>query len=88
MQHDQDRKDKCKQAGITLIEVPYWWNRVKTSLAATIAEVRPELISQADMLDPVTKRRVDPIPDEKPERSHPYHVSNPGKHIFSYSIRC
>ena len=29
--------------GITLIEVPYWWDRDITSLAATVYNSRPDL---------------------------------------------
>jgi hypothetical protein len=33
--------------GVTLIEVPYWWDRKKASLEATIHSHRPDLFSQS-----------------------------------------
>jgi hypothetical protein len=33
---DARKRGLCKEKGITLIEVPYWWDRGKESLAATI----------------------------------------------------
>ena len=32
-----------KNKGITLIEIPYWWNRKISSLAATIYNSRPDM---------------------------------------------
>jgi len=37
----------CKQNGITLVEIPFWWDTTKSSLQATIAQVRPELFPNA-----------------------------------------
>jgi len=42
---DEEKRQKCKQLGITLIEVPYWWDGKKDSLFATIQQYRPELAS-------------------------------------------
>src|SRR4051812_43605229 len=42
------------QEGITLIEVPYWWNFNKESLAATIHNVRPDLISECPQAEPIS----------------------------------
>jgi hypothetical protein len=36
MQRDKEKKEKCQQNGITLIEIPYWWDQKISSLAATI----------------------------------------------------
>lgn len=33
----------CERAGITLIEVPYWWDLSEAALRATLANIRPEL---------------------------------------------
>jgi hypothetical protein len=37
-----------------LIKVPYWWNRKKESLAATIQQVRPELIKDVIAAEPIS----------------------------------
>jgi hypothetical protein len=50
------------QLGITLIEVPYWWDGKKESLAATIHHFRSDIISQQDPL----LLTASPIPN-KPE---------------------
>ena len=44
-QKDSEKKEVCNYSGITLIEIPYWWDFMKGSLAATIQEHRPDLIS-------------------------------------------
>lgn len=48
---DASRREQCKKAGITLIEVPYWWLDASTdektrqvSLLTTIVHERPDLI--------------------------------------------
>ena len=59
--NDLRKKDECKQFGITLIEVPYWWNHSTSSLVATIRKHRPELFQQ-------NHNQLDlPIPEEIPE---------------------
>jgi hypothetical protein len=47
---DEEKRKACKEANITLIEVPYWWDYSKDSVSATIRQVRPDLIkvSQAE----------------------------------------
>jgi hypothetical protein len=44
-QHDRDaeKRAKCLRNGITLIEVPYWWNGKIRSLVGTVLRLRPEL---------------------------------------------
>jgi len=44
---------------VTLIEVPYWWDRSKETLAATIHVARPELVAAPP--------GVQPIPTSSPE---------------------
>ncbi len=77
-QRDQEKRALCQRARITLIEIPYWWNKEKGSLLATIHKCRPDLIKQ-----PVTDL---PIPDSDP-KSHltsppnfPFLMGLPWKH--------
>jgi len=41
---DLARRVSCLSAGITLIEIGYWWNFERSSLLAAIARQRPDLI--------------------------------------------
>ncbi len=43
-QRDKEKRESCKENEITLIEVPYWWNKEISSLAATIDNERKDLI--------------------------------------------
>lgn len=43
-ERDQEKRAACSKEGITLIEVPYWWDMTSTSIRATIHQVRPDLI--------------------------------------------
>lgn len=36
VQRDTEKKRACNDIGITLIEIPYWWDETISSLAATI----------------------------------------------------
>ena len=49
----------CKEIGITVIDVPYWWDKKKESLMATIKMKRPDLIQE-------DTSKFDPIPEIKP----------------------
>jgi len=42
-QKDSEKKALCKQHGVTLVDVPYWWDHTQTSLLEMIAHTRPEL---------------------------------------------
>jgi hypothetical protein len=44
MQIDEEKRQACKEKGITLIEIPYWWDFSKSSLITTIYHQRPDLI--------------------------------------------
>jgi hypothetical protein len=35
-ERDKEKRQVCKDNGITLIEIPYWWDKTLPSLAATI----------------------------------------------------
>lgn len=40
---DTEKKVACESLNITLVSVPYWWDRSLTSLAATIKGERPDI---------------------------------------------
>jgi len=40
---DVQKKELCVRLGITLIDVPYWWDGTEGSLRATIARKRTDL---------------------------------------------
>lgn len=43
---DKNKKEMCDQLGITLIAVPYWWRKDRSSLVRSIVVARPELNSR------------------------------------------
>lgn len=59
---DEQKRLACKRAGISLVEVPYWWDGSLESLAATVADQRPELVP------PHLLGKGRAIPSEKPEK--------------------
>lgn len=42
---DEEKRIACEAEGITLIEVPYWWDGNVASLMATIKSARPDLLT-------------------------------------------
>jgi len=44
---DTVRREACSFAGITLIEVPYWWKRDKESVVTLIRACRPDIVLQS-----------------------------------------
>jgi hypothetical protein len=40
---DEEKRQACKRAGVTLVEVPFWWDRKKESLAASVSQIRQDL---------------------------------------------
>jgi hypothetical protein len=40
---DKFKREACNALGITLVEIPYWWDQSKPSLAATIHKHRPDI---------------------------------------------
>ena len=61
LRRDKQKIEDCKSKGVTLIEVPYWWDRKPESLAASIYNVRPDLFE----VEPQGK----PIPLNPPTKS-------------------
>ncbi len=49
---------RCEQSGITLIVVPFWWDKSMESLVGTIASARPDII--------MNRKAGDVIPMEMP----------------------
>ena len=45
---DEEKKKACNEAGITLIEVPFWWDYSRSSLVASVLQQRPELVLSSD----------------------------------------
>jgi hypothetical protein len=60
---DEQKRIGCNIKGITLIEVPYWWDFQQKSLRDTIHRSRPDLIGPSD--NPM------PIPDVPPKYPKP-----------------
>mmetsp|Transcript_23095 Transcript_23095/g.32216 ORF Transcript_23095/g.32216 Transcript_23095/m.32216 type:complete len:376 (+) Transcript_23095:2-1129(+) len=59
-ERDLEKKAACDRANITLVQVPYWWNRTESSLASTIKKIRPEVsIAGSFLFD-------NPIPESPP----------------------
>eukprot|EP01114_Cavostelium_apophysatum_P021826 TRINITY_DN7718_c0_g1_i1.p1 TRINITY_DN7718_c0_g1~~TRINITY_DN7718_c0_g1_i1.p1 ORF type:complete len:570 (+),score=80.59 TRINITY_DN7718_c0_g1_i1:26-1735(+) len=40
---DSEKRQACVAIGISLIEIPFWWDRTKETLVAIICDVRPDL---------------------------------------------
>jgi len=55
MYQDRDimKRTACLSSGITLIDVPYWWNRETDSLVATIHRHRPDLLPSPNGILPI-----------------------------------
>jgi hypothetical protein len=66
----------CLFEGITLIEVPYWWDRKHSSLAASIYSQRPDLFTE-----PI---QGPPIPSTAPTSTEQSTKSS-NSHFFPYS---
>eukprot|EP01124_Arcella_intermedia_P021968 TRINITY_DN3174_c0_g1_i5.p1 TRINITY_DN3174_c0_g1~~TRINITY_DN3174_c0_g1_i5.p1 ORF type:complete len:431 (+),score=96.59 TRINITY_DN3174_c0_g1_i5:19-1311(+) len=57
---DMRKKQRCAEEGITLLTIPYWWDRKKESLTATLHLFRPDIFPESQH---------DPIPLSPPEGS-------------------
>jgi hypothetical protein len=44
-QRDREKILACRNIGISLVEVPYWWDFQKPSLIATIQSIRKDLLT-------------------------------------------
>lgn len=43
-QRDREKIEACRKVGVTLVIVPYWWDRKKESLMKTIKQLRPDIV--------------------------------------------
>ena len=43
---DLQKSRECQKEGITLVMIPYWWNKTIESLQSIIYNVRPDLLSK------------------------------------------
>lgn len=68
---------KCVQHNVTLVEVPYWWDRTTESLAATIHKVRSDTIAGPPV--------VDCIPTSPPTSLNKEEIGIPVCHGFSWN---
>ncbi len=51
VQHrDQVKRTICSNSGITLVVIPYWWNRSIESVAQTLRRIRPDISISPDLL--------------------------------------
>jgi hypothetical protein len=58
---DQLKRKFAAQLGLTLIPIPFWWDKSSSSLTSTLHYYRPDLINSQD-------KNVPPIPLEMPSR--------------------
>ncbi len=78
-QRDAEKRQQCRKLGISLIEVPYWWDKNKASLVATIHHVRPDTVPMPTNAVPIpasyTRKKVDfdvmDMPKQWPEGKDP-----------------
>ena len=60
-EQDEEKRKVCKEKNITLIEIPYWWDKQLSSLISTIHQQRKDLI---------------PICDEKPISNQYFEINS------------
>lgn len=54
-ERDVEKKKLCANEGISLIDVPYWWDGNIDTLAASIHKYRPDLIPQPPAAEPISE---------------------------------
>ena len=69
-ERDKVKQELCKKAGITLVQVPYWWDAQRDSLEATIYSYRPDLYT--------VPPKSAPIPSEPPSSWTQYYERKKG----------
>lgn len=89
---DESRVNACKQKGITLLEIPYWWNNdegisfffddnILESLLAAIILIRPDL--RELLVTPLSNRVEEML--EVSGIPLPYHMKYKDKGIILFS---
>ncbi len=63
-QRDEMKKIICDMHGITLLVIPYWWNKTIESVAQTIHFARPDILLSSKLLTG------EPIPCSFPMQQH------------------
>jgi hypothetical protein len=53
LERNAEKRTICMDKGITIIEIPYWWDKKKESLVATIHQHRPDLIKDPGIGIPI-----------------------------------
>jgi hypothetical protein len=69
---DQSKLKFASQLGITVISIPFWWDRSPNSLASTIQHYRPDI--QIQTKEP-------PIPAEMPAQFKAYLTKKQEKYL-------
>lgn len=49
---DEAKMKECSERGITLIQIPYWWNRTDAQLIQYIRSYRPDLLLEYNDINP------------------------------------
>jgi hypothetical protein len=60
-ERDEEKRILCREKKITLIEIPYWWDKQSPSLASTIRKERSDLLTtyQIDTdIEPILTERI------------------------------
>jgi len=51
---DSEKRAACKPLGITIVDVPYWWQRDKQSIIAILDKHRPDILEDSSGGAPVS----------------------------------
>lgn len=54
-ERDDEKRRACLERGITLVEVPFWWDKTKESLQNSIHQANKELIASTGDGSPISK---------------------------------
>ena len=44
---DREKQELCQEIGVSLVTIPYWWDKQKESLMATLWRECPQVLHQA-----------------------------------------